>query len=149
MEPLYTCDSIEAPLCVSFMRVLQCCSTELAAPGRHAAVLKRHTMWSLYIHVMDTVCCSAGLAALVRYTTGKLWICSIMLQVQKSKRKVLVTTVKWGRLTTCNCSIILHKVHFLVFYGQKIIPDKLLQWYECPPPLCARTLIKASGSNRL
>ena len=95
------------------MKVLQCCSTELAAPGRHAAVLKRHTMWSLYIHVMDTVCCSAGLAALVRYTTGKLWICSIMLQVQKSKRKVLVTTVKWGRLTTCNCSIILHKVHFL------------------------------------
>ena len=113
VEPLYTYDSTEAPLCVSFMRVLQCCSTELAAPGRHAAVLKRHTMWSLYIHVMDTVCCSAGLAALVRYTTGKLWICSIMLQVQKSKRKVLVTTVKWGRLTTCNCSIILHKVHFL------------------------------------
>ena len=52
MWSLYTYDSIEAPLCVSFMKVLQCCSAGLAALGRHATVLNRHTKWSLYIHVI-------------------------------------------------------------------------------------------------
>ena len=27
------------------------------------------------------------------------------------------------------------------------VPGDLGQWYECPPPLCARTLIQARGSN--
>ena len=35
----------------------------------------------------------------------------------------------------------------LVFWTSSNIPGDLGQWYECPPPLCARTLIEARGSN--
>ena len=41
-------------------RLRKCCSAELAALGRNATVLNRHTMWSFY---QFRWCCSTELAA--------------------------------------------------------------------------------------
>ena len=127
------------------MKVLQCCSTELAAPGRHASVLKRHTKWSFY---QFRWCCSTELAAPDRHAAvvplfyhrcvgldgaAVLDMQHLTHMVQKycdiaTKCCKIRNCEKYmgcgGRFPTCNCSIILHKMHFLKYLNiYAIKPD--------------------------